>query len=204
MIPKAHIIAWRARAPWLADAQVEQDLIISRAIVELFGVPEIPDRVSASIGGMMGRFRSGRRRCEGSTEAPESSTRRSCGSVSSRKGARGGRDGPDRLSRAMSWQVEPLPQAWYQATAVAGKTSSTDLTGAESGESAGRPTARRIFLMTSRSRIQAIRDSSEEHLGHERTDWNTRANNSAHARRWSRRVGLSDSEQPYRRDEDQL
>ena len=41
MIPKAHITAWRARAPWLADAQVEQDLIISRAIVELFRVPEI-------------------------------------------------------------------------------------------------------------------------------------------------------------------
>ena len=41
MIPKAHITAWRARAPWLADAQVEQDLIISRAIVEMFRVPEI-------------------------------------------------------------------------------------------------------------------------------------------------------------------
>ena len=43
MIPKAHITAWRARAPWLLDAQVEQDLIISRAIVELFRVPEITD-----------------------------------------------------------------------------------------------------------------------------------------------------------------
>ena len=36
MIPKAHITAWRARAPWLADAQVEQDLIICRAVVDLF------------------------------------------------------------------------------------------------------------------------------------------------------------------------
>jgi predicted nucleotidyltransferase component of viral defense system len=43
MIPKAHITAWRARAPWLLDAQVEQDLIISRAIVDLFRVPEIAD-----------------------------------------------------------------------------------------------------------------------------------------------------------------
>jgi hypothetical protein len=41
MIPKAHITAWRVQAPLLADAQVEQDLIISRAIVELFRVPEI-------------------------------------------------------------------------------------------------------------------------------------------------------------------
>lgn len=41
MIPKDHITAWRAEAPWLRDAQVEQDLVISRAIVELFRVPEL-------------------------------------------------------------------------------------------------------------------------------------------------------------------
>jgi predicted nucleotidyltransferase component of viral defense system len=40
MIPKANITAWRSRAPWLLDAQVEQDLIISR-IVELFRDSEI-------------------------------------------------------------------------------------------------------------------------------------------------------------------
>jgi predicted nucleotidyltransferase component of viral defense system len=43
MIPKDHITAWRARAPWSLDAQVEQDLVISRAIVELFRVPELAD-----------------------------------------------------------------------------------------------------------------------------------------------------------------
>lgn len=36
MIPKAHIVAWRQFAPWVSDAQVEQDLIISRAIVAVF------------------------------------------------------------------------------------------------------------------------------------------------------------------------
>lgn len=41
MIPKDNITAWRAQAPWLRDAQVEQDLVISRAIVELFRVPEL-------------------------------------------------------------------------------------------------------------------------------------------------------------------
>ena len=41
MIPKDNITAWRAQAPWLIDAQVEQDLVISRAIVELFRVPEL-------------------------------------------------------------------------------------------------------------------------------------------------------------------
>lgn len=39
MIPRAHITAWRAHAPWSTDAQIEQDLIISRAIVEVFSDP---------------------------------------------------------------------------------------------------------------------------------------------------------------------
>lgn len=41
MIPKDYITAWRAHAPWRLDAQVEQDLVISRAIVDLFSVPEV-------------------------------------------------------------------------------------------------------------------------------------------------------------------
>ncbi len=41
MIPKDYITAWRAQAPWRLDAQVEQDLVISRAIVDLFSVPEL-------------------------------------------------------------------------------------------------------------------------------------------------------------------
>lgn len=36
MIPKAYIDAWRSKAPWQQDAQVEQDLVISRALVEIF------------------------------------------------------------------------------------------------------------------------------------------------------------------------
>jgi len=36
MIPKADIVAWRQVAPWVSDAQVEQDLIISRALVVIF------------------------------------------------------------------------------------------------------------------------------------------------------------------------
>jgi predicted nucleotidyltransferase component of viral defense system len=41
MIPKDFITAWREQAPWRLDAQVEQDLVISRAIVDLFAVPEV-------------------------------------------------------------------------------------------------------------------------------------------------------------------
>lgn len=36
MIPQRYIIEWRQVAPWSSDAQVEQDLVISRALVALF------------------------------------------------------------------------------------------------------------------------------------------------------------------------
>ncbi len=36
MIPRDYITEWRQHAPWVDDAQVEQDLVISRALVELF------------------------------------------------------------------------------------------------------------------------------------------------------------------------
>lgn len=39
MIPNANILAWRAQAPWINDGQVEQDLILSRIIVEIFSDP---------------------------------------------------------------------------------------------------------------------------------------------------------------------
>lgn len=36
MIQRAFITEWRAKAPWALDEQVEQDLILSRALVELY------------------------------------------------------------------------------------------------------------------------------------------------------------------------
>ncbi len=39
MIPRAYITEWRSHAPWIQDAWVEQDLVISRAIVEIFRRP---------------------------------------------------------------------------------------------------------------------------------------------------------------------
>ena len=36
MIPRDYVTEWRAQAPWVQDAQVEQDLVIARALVELF------------------------------------------------------------------------------------------------------------------------------------------------------------------------
>jgi predicted nucleotidyltransferase component of viral defense system len=36
MIPQRYIEQWRAVAPWTLDAQVEQDLVIARALVEIY------------------------------------------------------------------------------------------------------------------------------------------------------------------------
>lgn len=41
MIPKDFIKNWRQKVNWLFDQQVEQDLVISRALVELYNHPEI-------------------------------------------------------------------------------------------------------------------------------------------------------------------
>jgi len=46
MIPKAHIDAWRQKVPWQQDAQVEQDLIISRALVQIFSHDLLRDHLA--------------------------------------------------------------------------------------------------------------------------------------------------------------
>jgi predicted nucleotidyltransferase component of viral defense system len=40
-IPREHIVSWRLRAPWRLDQQVEQDLVIGRALVEMFTTAEV-------------------------------------------------------------------------------------------------------------------------------------------------------------------
>jgi len=45
MIPIAAITEWRREHPWPDDALVEQDLVISRALVELFSRPSISGQV---------------------------------------------------------------------------------------------------------------------------------------------------------------
>lgn len=46
MIPRSSITEWRAQAPWSSDAQVEQDLVISRAIVDLFSDPFLSEHLA--------------------------------------------------------------------------------------------------------------------------------------------------------------
>lgn len=46
MIPAPYITEWRASAPWSQDAWVEQDLVIGRALVEIFQDPELADSLA--------------------------------------------------------------------------------------------------------------------------------------------------------------
>ena len=46
MIPRDYITEWRAEAPWVQDSQVEQDLIISKALVEIFSHPLLGDALA--------------------------------------------------------------------------------------------------------------------------------------------------------------
>jgi predicted nucleotidyltransferase component of viral defense system len=43
VIPRANITAWRKTAPWPDNTHVEQDLILSRALVELFNRPAVAE-----------------------------------------------------------------------------------------------------------------------------------------------------------------
>ncbi len=46
MIPRDFITEWRAQAPWIEDAQVEQDLVISKALVDIFSHPILKDALA--------------------------------------------------------------------------------------------------------------------------------------------------------------
>lgn len=46
MIPRDYITAWRANAPWVQDFQVEQDLVICRALVAVFNHPTLRDTLA--------------------------------------------------------------------------------------------------------------------------------------------------------------
>ena len=43
MIPRANITAWRTVAPWPENSQVEQDLVLSRALVTMFEHPTVAE-----------------------------------------------------------------------------------------------------------------------------------------------------------------
>lgn len=45
MIAPAHITEWSQQCPWVSPAQVEQDLVLSRALVEIYADPVLGERL---------------------------------------------------------------------------------------------------------------------------------------------------------------
>lgn len=46
MIARDYITEWREHAPWVDDAQVEQDLVISRALIDIFSNKKLHDALA--------------------------------------------------------------------------------------------------------------------------------------------------------------
>lgn len=46
MIPNAYLTAWATQAPWPDSRQIEQDLIISRALCDLFSAPKLKGKIA--------------------------------------------------------------------------------------------------------------------------------------------------------------
>ncbi|MEZ4266054.1 MAG: hypothetical protein R3F39_06730 [Myxococcota bacterium] len=78
MIPEQAIVEWRREAPWDANALVEQDLIISRALVEMYSQAEIADRLA---------FPRGHRALQAASAAGRSANPRTSTSSRSERGA---------------------------------------------------------------------------------------------------------------------
>jgi len=48
MIPQSSIDEWRAVTPWSTDLQVEQDLVVSRAVAEFFAAENMRELMELS------------------------------------------------------------------------------------------------------------------------------------------------------------
>lgn len=46
MLPRRYIEEWKTYAPWPEDSQVEQDLIIEKALLQLFSDPYLQKRLA--------------------------------------------------------------------------------------------------------------------------------------------------------------
>ncbi len=56
MIPRRYIQQWRNNVSWITDAQVEQDLVISRAIIEIYRHPVLKQSLAFRGGTALGKL----------------------------------------------------------------------------------------------------------------------------------------------------
>jgi len=46
LIPASYIKDWSTKAPWPTSQQIEQDLVISRALCDLFNAPALAGKIA--------------------------------------------------------------------------------------------------------------------------------------------------------------
>jgi len=56
MIPRRYIQQWRNKVSWITDAQVEQDLVISRAIIKIYQHPALKNSLAFRGGTALGKL----------------------------------------------------------------------------------------------------------------------------------------------------
>ncbi len=56
MIPRRYITQWKGHSPWPNDGQVEQDLVIERALVQLFSEPLLKEQLAFRGGTALHKF----------------------------------------------------------------------------------------------------------------------------------------------------
>ena len=57
MIAPAFITEWSQQCPWVSPAQVEQDLVLSRALVDIYSDPGLRERLLFRGGTALHNFR---------------------------------------------------------------------------------------------------------------------------------------------------
>lgn len=56
MIPRRYIQQWRNQVSWITDAQVEQDLVIGRAVIEIYSHPLLKKSLAFRGGTALGKL----------------------------------------------------------------------------------------------------------------------------------------------------
>ena len=69
MIPASYVQDWSTKAPWADARQIEQDLIISRALCDLMNAPMLKDKIAFRGGTAINKLLFKQPLCHGSASA---------------------------------------------------------------------------------------------------------------------------------------
>lgn len=124
MIPRASIIAWSATAPWPSEDQVEQDLILSRLLVEIADDPLLSEELAFRGGTCLHKLHLGEpQRYSEDLDFVRTSQRPLLGEVFDRLRAITERIGLREHRRAFPSKNSDTATMWFDADAESGASS---------------------------------------------------------------------------------